>query len=63
MRHPNIILYMGYYKTEKFYNLVTEQMCDNLTQLLRDHSIHLSLKKKLDIGIEIVKGMVYLHFG
>ena len=38
-------------------------MCDNLTELLRDHSIHLSFKKKLDIGIEIVKGMIYLHYG
>ena len=52
---------MGHYEEEKFYTVVTEQMTDNLLELLKDHSIPLSTKKKLDIAIEIVRGMIYLH--
>jgi serine/threonine protein kinase len=54
---------LGHYEAEGFLNVVSEQMCDTLYSLLKDHSIHLSIKKKLDIAIEISKGMVYLHAG
>lgn len=61
LRHPNIILYLGHFEEEKYYTVVTEQMTDNLLELLKDLSIPLSIKKKLDIAIEIVRGMIYLH--
>ena len=61
LRHPNIILYLDNYETQDSYNIVTEEMCATLSELLKNHSIHLSLRKKLDIAIEIVKGMIYLH--
>jgi len=54
-------LFLGQYIEKNYYTIVTEEMNENLLDLLEDFSIHLSTKKKLDIAIEIVKGFVYLH--
>lgn len=54
-------MFLGQYIEKNYYTIVTEEMNENLLDLLEDFSIHLSTKKKLDIAIEIVKGFVYLH--
>jgi len=36
-------------------------MCDNLAELLKDLSIHLSTRKKINIAIDIAWAMIYLH--
>jgi len=61
LRHPNVVLYLGHFIEDNFFTIVTEEMKDNLLDLLEDFSIHLSVKKKLEISIEICKAMIYLH--
>ncbi len=61
LRHPNIVLLIG--SCVQRYNMcvVSEYVERNLQSILRDHSIKLSLKRKLKMLRGVAKGMAFLH--
>jgi len=61
MRHPNIVQFLGACMDPEFC-LVTEFMHKgSLFDVLGDESIEISWERKLDIAMDVAKGMVYLH--
>eukprot|EP01135_Chromosphaera_perkinsii_P010534 Nk52_evm44s2152 gene=Nk52_evmTU44s2152 len=62
LRHPNIVLFMGVSLEPPNCAIITEFLPrGNLHQVLQDPSIRLSLSYKVHMGIDICKGMNYLH--
>jgi len=62
LKHPNIVLYMGICITADKFILVTEYL-ENGSLFDQLHKKHKKFNEmeKIEIGYEVVKGMVYLH--
>ncbi len=70
LRHPNIVLFMGMAISNDNRCMVTELMHGkSLADLIHNHKngrryeFHnsISFRKKLDLLLDVVKGMMYLH--
>jgi hypothetical protein len=72
LRHPNIVLFMGVCFHDEYKLLVTEFMSNYSMEVLlyperrtvNDDDllkVHLSFAKKLDILLDVIRGMLYLH--
>eukprot|EP00727_Mastigamoeba_balamuthi_P013486 m51a1_g8760 putative family 3 adenylate cyclase (1662) ;mRNA; r:111354-126456 len=62
LRHPNLLLFMCYARTDAGLTIVTEFMPGgSLFDVLSDRAMPMSLKTKLSILDDISSGMAYLH--
>jgi serine/threonine protein kinase len=67
LRHPNVLLFMGACIMGDFRLIVTELMGNSLESAIHSNksqiALHgnLSFKKKVDLIMDIVRGMIYLH--
>jgi serine/threonine protein kinase len=70
LRHPNIVQFMGVCVTEDMKFIVTEFMSGkSLESILyfkknqEEYRMHqaLSYRKKLDILMDVLKGLIYMH--
>ena len=63
IKHPNLVIGMGAFLTKSFAHIVTELVTHgSLAQVLQStKSVKISLKKKLQMSIDIAQGMSYLH--
>jgi serine/threonine protein kinase len=62
--HPNIMLLLGYTITNNRLSIVTEYIhCGSLSNLLydTDESLLISPKRRLEMVLDIARGMAYLH--
>ena len=64
MHHPNIVKVFGLHiqgLEEDTIVLVLEHLSFNLADFLQNRSEGLSMKKKVDIGLQMASGLMYLH--
>jgi len=64
LRHPNIVMLLGYSTTENFEVMISELMKCSLLDVFKSHIIHrtrLSKKKKILYAQQLARGMNYLH--
>jgi serine/threonine protein kinase len=64
MRHPNLIVYLGFYKDSNSDSMnLVEEYCKggSLDKLLSDLSINLSIEFRLNVLLDIASAMDYLH--
>jgi serine/threonine protein kinase len=62
LHHPSVLHLLGYYEDDGYYNIVSEFLpCGNLSELIHAKNIQFPLKRKLNVSIDIVKAMKYLH--
>ena len=64
LRHPNLILFLGvcYDETTQLpTTILTELMPSNLYTIIEDNKVKLSLPDILDIAIDVISGIDYLH--
>ena len=64
LRHPNLILFLGVCYNEETQlptTILTELMPSNLYTILEENKIKLTLPDILDISIDIISGLHFLH--
>eukprot|EP01134_Creolimax_fragrantissima_P005573 CFRG5573T1 len=62
LRHPNIILFMGVVTTAPHLSIVTEFLpLGALSGVLLDERVHLSRTQKVNMILDVSRGMAYLH--
>eukprot|EP01129_Flabellula_baltica_P001852 TRINITY_DN11757_c0_g1_i1.p1 TRINITY_DN11757_c0_g1~~TRINITY_DN11757_c0_g1_i1.p1 ORF type:complete len:493 (-),score=82.30 TRINITY_DN11757_c0_g1_i1:49-1527(-) len=61
LNHPHVVLYLGACTEPGNLAIITEHMENDLSSLLRDKHVHLSLFQKLKIAKECALGMSWLH--
>ncbi|GFH43796.1 hypothetical protein CTEN210_00269 [Chaetoceros tenuissimus] len=64
LRHPNIVMMLGYSTTENFEVMISELMRCSLLDVFTSHIIHrtkMSRKKQLTYAQQLARGMNYLH--
>ncbi|XP_026440690.1 dual specificity protein kinase shkB-like [Papaver somniferum] len=63
LRHPNVVLFMGEVTSPEYLCIVTEFLPrGNLFQLLRHHTPTLDWKRRVQMALDIARGMNYLHY-
>eukprot|EP00727_Mastigamoeba_balamuthi_P008205 m51a1_g4005 putative serine threonine kinase (748) ;mRNA; r:538573-544251 len=63
LRHPNVLLFMCYAKSDADLIIVTEFMPNgSMMDIISDSSRPLPLKTRLSMLLDICRGMSYLHF-
>mmetsp|Transcript_14616 Transcript_14616/g.24936 ORF Transcript_14616/g.24936 Transcript_14616/m.24936 type:complete len:590 (-) Transcript_14616:914-2683(-) len=60
LRHPNVVLFMGYSPPPSF-SIVTELCWGSVHTLLRTPSVKLTYSQILKLATDIARGMTYLH--
>ncbi len=61
LRHPNIVLFIGSCVQRNNTCVVSEYVERNLYDILHNHSVKLSLKRKLQVLRGVANGMAFLH--
>jgi serine/threonine protein kinase len=63
LRHPNLIIYLGFYKDSSNHMNIVEEYCKggSLDKLLSDLNINLSLEFRINVLLDIASAMDYLH--
>ena len=62
MRHPNVVLLMGICSSAPNLAIVTEYLArGSLYRLLHHTEVKLDDRRRVKMGIDIAKGMAYLH--
>ncbi|CAN5953784.1 unnamed protein product [Sphagnum jensenii] len=60
LRHPNVVQFVGYAVNKNEHYIITELMSKDLRMYLKEN-VPLSLPLAVDIMLQIVEGMKYLH--
>mmetsp|Transcript_2479 Transcript_2479/g.4633 ORF Transcript_2479/g.4633 Transcript_2479/m.4633 type:complete len:711 (+) Transcript_2479:220-2352(+) len=64
LRHPNIVMLLGYSTTENFEVMISELMKCSLLDIFKSHIIHrtrLPKRKQIIYAQQLARGMNYLH--
>jgi tRNA A-37 threonylcarbamoyl transferase component Bud32 len=64
LRHPNIVMLLGYSTTENFEVMISELMKCSLLDIFKSHIIHrtrMSKRKQILYAQQLARGMNYLH--
>lgn len=64
LRHPNIVMLLGYSTTEDFEVMISELMKCSLLDIFKSHIIHrtrMSKRKQILYAQQLARGMNYLH--
>lgn len=63
LRHPNLVLFLGvaYNSKQQPTTILTELMPCSLYDILETKKIRLTLPEILDVSLDVISGLVYLH--